>query len=126
MLKLVFFTVSIIGGVRSWFGLQVGMFVGAFLVVFCGMREFFFRNIGLIFGLDFVGYILILLSFWIMGLVCSARQKIFDSENFSSSFLLVSVFLVLSLVLTFSSLDYLTFYIFFERSLIPTIILILG
>lgn len=61
-----------------------------------------------------------------MGLVCSASQKIFDLKNFSSSFLLVGVFLILSLVLTFSSVDYLTFYIFFERSLIPTIILILG
>lgn len=61
-----------------------------------------------------------------MGLVCSARQKVFDLKNFPSSFLIVSIFLMLRLVLTFSSMDYLTFYIFFERSLIPTIILILG
>lgn len=58
--------------------------------------------------------------------MCSARQKVFDLKNFSSSFLVVIVFLILRLVLTFSSVDYLTFYIFFERSLIPTIILILG
>ena len=61
-----------------------------------------------------------------MGLVCSASQRVFDLKNFSSSFLIVRIFLILSLVLTFSSVDYLTFYIFFERSLIPTIILILG
>nr|AJM70184.1 NADH dehydrogenase subunit 4 [Alpheus lobidens] len=126
MLKVVFFTVSMIGGVGSWFGLQVGMFAGALLFAFCGLSEFFFGNLSLIFGVDFVGYILILLSFWIVGLVCSASQKIFDSENFPKFFLLVIVFLVLSLVLTFSSLDYLTFYIFFESSLIPTMILILG
>lgn len=50
----------------------------------------------------------------------------YDLNNFSNWFLLVCIFLILSLVLTFSSVDYLTFYIFFERSLIPTIILILG
>nr|YP_009563992.1 NADH dehydrogenase subunit 4 [Alpheus inopinatus]QAX91342.1 NADH dehydrogenase subunit 4 [Alpheus inopinatus] len=126
MLKMVFFTLLMTSGVSSWFGLQVGMFIGAFLLSLCGLSEFFFGNLGLIFGVDFVGYILILLSFWIMGLVCLASQKVFDLKNFSSSFLLVSVFLMLSLVLTFSSVDYLTFYIFFESSLIPTMILILG
>lgn len=61
-----------------------------------------------------------------MGLVCSARQKVLDLNNFPSAFLLICILLTLSLVLTFSSVDYLTFYIFFERSLIPTIVLILG
>lgn len=76
--------------------------------------------------MDFVGYILILLSFWIIGLVCSASQKVSDLNNFPRAFLLMCVLLTLRLVLTFSSVDYLTFYIFFERSLIPTIVLILG
>lgn len=38
----------------------------------------------------------------------------------------MGVFLLLRLVLAFSCVDYLTFYIFFERSLIPTVIIILG
>lgn len=59
-------------------------------------------------------------------MVCSASQKVLDLKNFSRSFLFVCVLLILRLVLTFSSVDYLTFYIFFERSLIPTMILILG
>lgn len=63
MLKIVFFTVSIIAGVGSWFGVQVGMFLGAFLLSFCGLREFFFGGLSSIFGVDFVGYILILLRF---------------------------------------------------------------
>ena len=49
-----------------------------------------------------------------------------DSNNLSSEFLLVNLFLLLSLVLTFSCLDFLVFYFCFERSLIPTLILILG
>nr|QFG40107.1 NADH dehydrogenase subunit 4 [Alpheus bellulus] len=126
MLKMVFFTLLMSWGVSSWFSVQVSMFVGAFLLSFCGLSEFFWGGLSSMFGVDFVGYILILLSFWIMGLVCSASQKVFDLNNFSRAFLLVCVFLVLSLVLTFSSVDYLTFYVFFESSLIPTMILILG
>ena len=61
-----------------------------------------------------------------MGLVCSASQKVFNGKNFPRGFLLVCSLLMLSLVLTFSSLDYLAFYVFFESSLIPTMILILG
>lgn len=102
------------------------MFLGAFLLSFCGLREFFLTGLDSAFGVDFVGYVLILLRFWIIGLVCRASQKICDLNNFFSSFLVVRIFLILRLVLTFSSLDYLTFYIFFESSLIPTIILILG
>nr|QFG40120.1 NADH dehydrogenase subunit 4 [Alpheus randalli] len=126
MLKMVFFSLLMIGGMGNWFGVQVGMFLGAFFLSFCGLSEFFFSGLSSMFGVDFVGYILILLSFWIMGLVCCASQKIMDLGNFPSSFLLVCMFLMLSLVLTFSSVDYLTFYIFFESSLIPTMILILG
>lgn len=55
-----------------------------------------------------------------------ASQKTLDTKNFPSVFLVVCVFLLLSLVLTFRSIDLLGFYVFFESSLIPTIVLILG
>ena len=77
-------------------------------------------------GVDFMGYILIVLRYWIMGLVVCASQKVLDTGNYSGVFLAVCVFLILRLVLTFSCLDYLMFYVFFERSLIPTLILIMG
>ena len=77
-------------------------------------------------GIDSIGYILILLRFWITALVVGGSQKIYDTSNFKSSFLVINLLLLLSLVLTFSCTDYLIFYICFERSLIPTLILILG
>ena len=55
-----------------------------------------------------------------------ARQKVYNEGNFASLFVIMNVFLLLSLVITFSSLDYLFFYIRFESSLIPTLILIMG
>nr|YP_004123577.1 NADH dehydrogenase subunit 4 [Alpheus distinguendus]ACV90184.1 NADH dehydrogenase subunit 4 [Alpheus distinguendus] len=126
MLKMVFFTLLMTWGVGSWFSVQVSMFMGAFMLSFCGLSEFFWGGLSSALGIDFVSYILIMLSFWIMGLVCSASQKVLDLNNFPSAFLLMCILLTLSLVLTFSSVDYLTFYIFFESSLIPTMVLILG
>lgn len=102
------------------------MFLGAFLFSLSGLTGFYLGNLRSVMGVDFVGYILILLSFWIMGLVVCARQKVLDRKNFSGVFLLVCRLLMLTLVLTFSSMDFLTFYVFFESSLIPTMILILG
>ena len=63
MLKIVLFTISILVGVGSWFGIQFRLFLGAFLLSFYGLREFFLGGLGSMFGVDFVGYILILLSF---------------------------------------------------------------
>lgn len=63
MLKMVFFTLLITCSVRRWFRVQVGMYLGAFLLRLCGLREFFYGGLGSIFGVDFVGYILILLRF---------------------------------------------------------------
>jgi len=61
-----------------------------------------------------------------MGLLVCARQRIKDIDQFPSAFVFVNISLLLSLVLRFRSLDYLLFYVCFESSLIPTIILILG
>lgn len=81
---------------------------------------------GWCFNIDSLGYILILLSFWITSLVVCSRQKVLKDNNYPSLFLLVNIFLLFFLVITFSVNDYLLFYISFESSLIPTLILILG
>jgi len=90
------------------------------------LNGFSFSCLGLGLGLDYIGYILILLRFWIIALVVRRSQKVKNFKDFDSIFLAVNIFLLLSLVLTFSCLDYLIFYVCFESSLIPTMILILG
>lgn len=105
---------------------KASLFLARFLFAFARVNSFFIGNLGLIFGVDSIGYVLILLRFWITGLVIGGRQKVKDTFNFSGVFLSVNLLLLLSLVLTFSCLDYLIFYVCFERSLIPTLILILG
>lgn len=90
------------------------------------VNGFFMGRVGLGLGMDSVSYILILLRFWIIALVVGGSQKVKDRGNFSSLFLSVNILLLLRLVLTFCCLDYLIFYVCFESSLIPTLILILG
>lgn len=126
MLKFVFFVILILFGVERWVRIQSLLFLGRFIFGLCSINRFYLGGLRVGLGIDSIGYILILLRFWITALVVGGSQKIYDTSNFKSSFLVINLLLLLSLVLTFSCTDYLIFYICFERSLIPTLILILG
>lgn len=81
-------------------------------------REFFL--------VDSLRYRLIMLSFWSITLIVLASKKIYFMKNFKRPFYICSVALLGFLVLRFSVTNFLIFYVAFERSLIPTLILILG
>nr|YP_010703298.1 NADH dehydrogenase subunit 4 [Heterocarpus sibogae]WCO11501.1 NADH dehydrogenase subunit 4 [Heterocarpus sibogae] len=126
MLKFIFFSVLMLFSASSWVSVQLLLFLGSLLFALFSVNSFHMGALGFGFGVDSIGYILILLSFWIMALVVGASQKVKDSMNFHSVFLVMNLLLLVSLLLTFSCTDYLLFYICFESSLIPTLILILG
>nr|AUR43934.1 NADH dehydrogenase subunit 4 [Palaemon modestus] len=126
MLKFIFMVLLMTLCSNSWVSIQLSLFLGSLLFsVFC-LSSFGEFQYGWSLGIDWVGYLLILLSFWILALVLGASESVKRSGTFSSVFLTVNLLLLLSLILTFSCLDYLLFYICFESSLIPTMILILG
>nr|YP_009927078.1 NADH dehydrogenase subunit 4 [Trachypenaeus curvirostris]ART64901.1 NADH dehydrogenase subunit 4 [Trachypenaeus curvirostris] len=126
MLKFVLSCVLLMPLVNVWWAVQGSLFVLSFVLsVYC-FHEFDVYMMGWCLGVDSLSFILILLSFWVTALVVSSSQKVLKENNYPSVFLLVNIFLLLFLVLTFSSVDYLLFYISFESSLIPTLILILG
>lgn len=77
-------------------------------------------------GSDIISYGLILLRFWICALILSAREGIYRLKNYSNFFLFIILFLLTMLFLTFRTSNLFLFYLFFERSLIPTLFLILG
>nr|YP_009175533.1 NADH dehydrogenase subunit 4 [Ruidocollaris obscura]ALG66398.1 NADH dehydrogenase subunit 4 [Ruidocollaris obscura] len=83
-------------------------------------------NLGYLFGIDVLGFGLILLSFWICGLMITASIFVYSHNFFKELFLFMIIFLVIMLYCTFSSLTLFAFYLFFEGSLIPTLLLILG
>ena len=109
-----------------WELTQLSIFFLSFLFSTIIGHDYLFSRVGFGFGIDYLRYILILLSMWITGLVLFARHKTYKNNNFVRVFLLINISLLFFLILTFSCIDYLSFYIRFEASLIPTLILILG
>lgn len=82
-------------------------------------------NISSLLLIDQISSTLILLSLWITGLILIARYKILHTKNMPKIFCAVCLILLISLVLSFSASSILIFYISFEASLIPTILLII-
>lgn len=75
--------------------------------------------------IDQISSTLILLSVWITALIILARYKIFNTKNIPKLFTSVCTILLLTLIISFSASSMAIFYIAFEASLIPTIILII-
>nr|YP_009441703.1 NADH dehydrogenase subunit 4 [Hydrochus carinatus]AOY39235.1 NADH dehydrogenase subunit 4 [Hydrochus carinatus] len=107
----------------------LNQFIYFMLFIFFMMNfsfDYLFMNISYIWGCDLLSYVMILLTFWICSLMILASVKIYKKKNFYNLFLLVMLLLLISLFCTFSSMNLMIFYIFFEMSLIPTLLLIMG
>nr|YP_009114557.1 NADH dehydrogenase subunit 4 [Homologenus malayensis]AIB52336.1 NADH dehydrogenase subunit 4 [Homologenus malayensis] len=126
MLKFIIPTLMLVKFISDWGFIQVSLFVISFLVGLNCFYDYSYFCLGLCLGMDFLSYILIFLSVWIISLILLSSQKINSNDHFVLNFLFVNILLLLSLIITFCSMDYLLFYISFEMSLIPTLILILG
>nr|AQP29205.1 NADH dehydrogenase subunit 4 [Cyrilliotermes angulariceps] len=112
----------------SWFWWLICslLFFISFMFFFSLPYFFCWGALGYAFGCDLISYGLILLSLWVCVLMILASESVFRSGYFSGFFLFVVIFLAIMLYCTFSSISLLSFYIFFESSLIPTLFLILG
>lgn len=77
-------------------------------------------------GLDFIGFRLIILSFWVRMLIILSSSIIKETNFFSNYFVWLVLGLILILYLCFISLNLIYFYFFFEVSLIPTLLIIIG
>nr|ALO77656.1 NADH deshydrogenase subunit 4 [Anaspis sp. ANA01] len=122
---MMLFVIPLIFMKNFWFIFWIWMFM---TLMFTASFSFnlFMSNIFYCLGLDSVSFLMVVLSFWIVGLMIMASEKIYIQDNWKIYFLLMCLFLMLSLYLTFSSLNLFVFYLFFEVSLIPTLMLIVG
>lgn len=76
-------------------------------------------------GTDRISFPLIVLSCWLAPLCFLAKKNLKKkSKNIQNNFLLLTSLIIFFLILTFSSLNILSFFICFEATLIPTLILI--
>nr|YP_009002564.1 NADH dehydrogenase subunit 4 [Cherax cairnsensis]CDL72654.1 NADH dehydrogenase subunit 4 [Cherax cairnsensis] len=126
MLKFLVLNMVLMMFVMNWGLIQVGLLVMCFTALMMMNHDFYFFCLGYMMGADYLSYILIVLSIWIVMLMIYSSTGIKKAENFFSGFLLVNLGLLVVLVLTFSSMNYLMFYISFESSLVPMLVLILG
>lgn len=129
MLKILFIVIILIPicflNVAFWM-VQNLLFLVTFIFILNNGARNFFLNISYFLGYDLISYGLILLSLWICVLIIIASESINKLNNYKNLFLLNVVFLLFFLILTFSRMNLFIFYLFFERSLIPTLFLILG
>nr|YP_009729777.1 NADH dehydrogenase subunit 4 [Copris tripartitus]QHW07555.1 NADH dehydrogenase subunit 4 [Copris tripartitus] len=98
----------------------------SFLFLFNFSYNFMFKNISYFLGCDLLSYTMMLLSFWICSLMLMASESVYYKNYFYNLFMLVVLMLLISLFFTFVSMNLFMFYLFFEMSLIPTLILIVG
>nr|QXM16407.1 NADH dehydrogenase subunit 4 [Scelimena melli] len=128
MLMLVFSMLFMIpmGLIGVWWVCQLWLFTFCFIFIFLGDFSFSYVSFGFGLGLDVVSWLMIMLSFWICSLMLMASLSISFSYNFPGLFIFVVLILMLCLYFSFCSISMFYFYLFFESSLLPTLILILG
>nr|YP_010518000.1 NADH dehydrogenase subunit 4 [Cocculina enigmadonta]UXN84352.1 NADH dehydrogenase subunit 4 [Cocculina enigmadonta] len=115
-------------GKWGWYVRLWGLFIGSFFSI--KLLYFPMNGVYVDFGVlmsDGLSSALICLTWWISSLmVLSSQLSVKCSGNHSSMFSFMVCFLNLVLMMTFLSSNVVSFYIFFELSLVPTLLLILG
>nr|QNH68984.1 NADH dehydrogenase subunit 4 [Mazarredia convexa] len=109
-----------------WWMFYAWLMFFVFMMILIGHFVFFNINLGMNLGLDFLSWSMVVLSLWICSLMILSSLKIKFTLYFSELYLFIILLLLFSLFCTFSSLNLFNFYLCFEFSLIPTLMLILG
>nr|ALO76082.1 NADH deshydrogenase subunit 4 [Elminae sp. GENSP01] len=129
MMKFIFMMIFMIplGFLKSFFWIvQFFFFFMFFLFLMNFSFDYLFMNISMSFGMDLFSFMMIVLSFWICSLMILASEKLYKNNFYYKIFLLLMILLMIFLFCTFATMNLFLFYLFFEASLIPTLILILG
>nr|UJY96947.1 NADH dehydrogenase subunit 4 [Potamometra tibetensis] len=127
MMKFFFFSLFLIPlcFLESWMILLSSMLSFMILLMNTGLFMQFFSSMSYGFMSDVLSFSLIYLSIWISMLMILASYNILGSKT-QFSFCFLIIILMMFLMLTFSTSNIFMFYIFFESSLIPTLLLIFG
>nr|AVE15590.1 NADH dehydrogenase subunit 4 [Rhombodera brachynota] len=110
---------------KSWWMIQNLLFLIS-LMFLINVDFFCWSGLSYIFGYDYLSYGLVMLSFWICVLMITASYSVIRYKFYNNLFLFMILMLLFMLYCTFCSLNMISFYFFFEGSLIPTLFLIFG
>nr|YP_010586038.1 NADH dehydrogenase subunit 4 [Apatidelia acuminata]UZZ43774.1 NADH dehydrogenase subunit 4 [Apatidelia acuminata] len=105
---------------------QYMIYFSVMMFLLVPLKSYYMFNVSYIFSCDIISYFLILLSIWVSSLMILSSLKIYMKNFYNSVFLFNISFLLLMLICTFSTTNLFMFYLFFESSLIPVLLLILG
>nr|UHA56181.1 NADH dehydrogenase subunit 4 [Actinotia polyodon] len=105
---------------------QMMLFLMMFFYMNLSMSLNLFCNLSYMMSCDIMSYGLIMLSIWISILMIMASENLNKMNFYVNFFLFNIIFLLIMLYLTFSVMNMFMFYLFFEGSLIPTLLLIIG
>nr|YP_009255771.1 NADH dehydrogenase subunit 4 [Anaxarcha zhengi]AND97244.1 NADH dehydrogenase subunit 4 [Anaxarcha zhengi] len=109
----------------SWYLIQNLLFLFS-LMYLINIDFFCWSGLSYMFGYDYLSYGLSMLSFWICVLMILASYSVIRYKFYNNLFLFMILFLLIMLFCTFCSLNMISFYFFFEGSLLPTLFLIFG
>nr|AHA52520.1 NADH dehydrogenase subunit 4 [Eumacrocentrus sp. QL-2013] len=89
------------------------------------LYNFYWSKLYYIFSMDNISFNLLILTCWILSIsLLSSNKMIF--EKFNNNFIFLIILLLLILMMFFMSMNLMMFYIYFESSLIPIMLLIMG
>nr|UEE94330.1 NADH dehydrogenase subunit 4 [Cucujus costatus] len=128
MMKFVFLMLFLmpLSILKNFWLIQFMFFMMSFMFMMNYSFNYLVMNISMSLGCDLLSFMMVFLSFWICSLMILSSENLFKKNVYYNLFIFVMISLLMSLFLTFSSLNMFVFYIFFEVSLIPTLILVIG
>nr|YP_010417864.1 NADH dehydrogenase subunit 4 [Hypolimnas usambara]USF18023.1 NADH dehydrogenase subunit 4 [Hypolimnas usambara] len=125
-LFMILFMIPLCFKIRMYWMVQFMMMMMMMMFMNLTLSVMNFSNLSYMLGCDIISYGLILLSIWISGLMIMASEGLYKMKFYDNFFLLNIIILLIMLYLTFSVMNLFMFYLFFEGSLIPTLMLIIG
>nr|USF17698.1 NADH dehydrogenase subunit 4 [Junonia villida]DBA11273.1 TPA_asm: ND4 [Junonia villida] len=125
-LFMIFFMIPLCFKKNMFWMVQLMMMMMMVMFMNLTLNVMNFSNLSYMMGCDLISYGLILLSIWISSLMIMASESLYKKKFYDNFFLLNIVMLLIMLYLTFSVMNLFMFYLFFEGSLIPTLMLIIG
>nr|YP_008757577.1 NADH dehydrogenase subunit 4 [Octostigma sinensis]AEV44842.1 NADH dehydrogenase subunit 4 [Octostigma sinensis] len=126
MLKYLFgvlFLIMVLGESMGVVQNFIFFFSGIFLME---TLNYYHSCVGFYYAMDSLSFCMLMLSFWILGLMFMSSEGIYKSDFHCAVFNMVLLFMLFFLLVAFFSMNLLIFYIFFEASLVPTVLLVFG
>nr|YP_009754537.1 NADH dehydrogenase subunit 4 [Myrmus lateralis]QIN90645.1 NADH dehydrogenase subunit 4 [Myrmus lateralis] len=125
MMKFLFLVMLLIPLCTNWWLLCMLLCTLSFYLLLFQINNYIsYLSYG--FGFDVVSYCMILLTFWILFLMIMASGDIKFNSTYNVEFLFLLLLLLLILLLTFAINNLFMFYLFFESSMVFTLLLIFG